>query len=519
MEKVEMGKIEMQKEKKNFFGKFLSAIEKAGNKLPDPVVLFMILGGIVIVLSAIISSTGVSVVHPSTQETITVVNLMSKEGFRKILSEVVRNFQGFPALGLVLVVMFGAGVAEKSGLMEMAMRNSVAKVPSKLVTAVILLAGILANAAGDAGNIVLPPLAAVIFLAVGRHPLAGIFAAYAGVTGGFAANFMINMSDIIAASFTIPAAQVINPIYNNTPAMNYYFIIASTLLILAAGVFVTEKIVEPRLGKYEGEHQETASTTLSDVQKKGLKLAGISALVLIAIVLGLSLGNDPFMADAESGSVLAFKSPLMQGIVPLITLLFFVPGVVYGKVTGVIKNHRDVVSMMSKSVGEMGGYILLAFMASQFLAFFNWSNMGILTSVKGAEFLRNAGITGGGLIIGFILITCLLNLLIGSASAKWAIMAPIFIPMFMLLGYDPALTQMAFRIGDSITNTITPLSPYFPIVIAFAKKYDKDAGMGTIMANMTPYTIVFGIVWTILLLVFMFLNLPLGPGGGIFYIQ
>lgn len=504
--------------KKGFLGKFLNAVERIGNKLPDPVVIFLILSGLVIIISAIVSSSGVTAIHPGTKEQVTVINLLSKEGFRKILSGLVNNFQGYPALGAVLVAMLGVGIADKSGLMETAMRQSVAKVPSKLVTAVIIFAGILANAAGEAGNVVLPPLAAIVFMAVGRHPLAGIFAAYAGVTGGFAANIMINMSDVIASSFTIPAAQMIDATYTGTPAMNYYFIIISSILLMITGVFVTEKIIEPRLGKYNSNNSEDKGQQISNLQEKGLKGAGLALLGLVVLLLIFSIGKDALLADPETGTITASSSPLMMGIVPIIAIIFMVPAIVYGKISGTIKNNKDVINMMSKSMGEMGSYIVLAFMASQFLALFTWSNMGILTAVKGAEFLESMNIGGIGLIIGFILVATLINILIGSASAKWAIMAPIFVPMFMLLGYDPAFTQMAYRIGDSITNTITPLSPYFPILLAFVKRYDKDAGVGTIMANMTPYAIIFGIAWTILLIIFMLLNLPLGPGGGIFYL-
>jgi aminobenzoyl-glutamate transport protein len=353
---------------------------------------------------------------------------------------------------------------------------------------------------------------------IGRHPLVGMYAAYAGVAGGFAANVMVNMSDVLAASFTIPAAQVIDPNYQGTPAMNLYFIMASVVFLVIAGAWVTEKIIAPRFEKYEPDEElkeEIEATSENEI--KGLKWAGIVFGLMLLLVVALSIGENAFMKDSSTGSILAYQAPLMQGIIPLITIIFFVPGVVYGKITGSIKNDKDVAKMMGESMKEMGPYIVLAFVASQFLAYFTWSNIGIVLSVKGAETLKAAGLTGIGLILGFIVISSLINIFVGSASAKWAIMAPIFVPMFMLLEFDPALTQMAYRIGDSITNPLTPLLPYFPILLGFAKKYDKNVGMGTMISNMLPYSVTFGIMWTIILIVFILLNLPLGPGGGIYY--
>jgi len=500
--------------------RILNKIQKAGNALPDPVTIFLLISFAVLLISWWASKAGVSVVHPSTQETVSVVNLMTREGLQKAFTSIVKNFQGFPPLGLVLVVMLGAGVAEKSGLIAAAMRHSIAKIPAKMVSVAIIAIGVVANAFGDAGLIVLPPLAALVFLMIGRHPLVGMYAAYAGVAGGFAANIMVNMSDVLAASFTIPAAQVIDPNYQGTPAMNLYFIMVSTVFLIIIGAWVTEKIIAPRFETYVPDESLKAEIdATSDKEKKGLTWAGITFGALLLIVVALSVGDNAFMADPETGSLLAYTSPLMQGIVPLITIIFFIPGIVYGKVTGSIKNDKDAAKMMGDAMKEMGPYIVLAFAASQFLAFFTWSNLGVVLSVKGADTLRAAGLTGIGLIIGFIIISSLINIFVGSASAKWAIMAPIFVPMFMLLGFDPALSQMAYRIGDSITNPLTPLLPYFPILLGFARKYDKNVGMGTMISNMLPYSVAFGIMWTILLIIFFVFKLPLGPGGNIYYIM
>ncbi|MCY6483134.1 AbgT family transporter [Clostridium aestuarii] len=505
------------KPKNSRFERFLNRVEIIGNKMADPVTLFFYLCIIVLILSWICASAKVAVVHPLTKETVPAVSLLTKANLQKILMNLVNNFEGFPPLGLVLVIMIGVGVAEKSGMMQAAMEHTIAKAPKRMITAIIILAGILANGAGDAGFIVLPPLAAIVFLGIGRHPLVGMFAAFAGVSGGFAANFIVNMSDVLAASFTIPAAQMMDANYRGTPAMNYYFIIVSTIFLLIAGVYVTEKIVAPRLGEYTGVVEQEERKELSPQEVKALKYAGLSLVILIIVIIGLSIGKEAFLKDSKTYSLLAYKSPLMQGIVPILTVVFLIPGYIYGKMTGSIKSDKDAIGMMGKSMSDMGPYIVLAFMAAQFLAFFKWSNLGVIMSVKGAEFLKNIGATGPVLIIGFIILAGVINLFVGSASAKWAIMAPIFVPMFLILGYDPALTQAAYRIGDSITNCISPLFPYFPILVAFAKKYDKKAGLGTMISNMLPYSIVFFVCWAILLVIFIVFNIPLGPGGGIYY--
>jgi len=507
-----------ENKKVGLLDKTLNWVERVGNKLPDPVTIFFILCGVILILSAIIASQDVSAIHPSTGEKIVAINLLSKEQLKIFLGSVVSNFQSFAPLGLVLVTMLGAGIAEKTGLMEVLMKQSINKVPKKLVTGTIIFVGIVANAAADAGFIVLPPLAALVFIGIGRHPLIGMFAGYAGVAAGFSANLMVSMIDVLLAGFTGQSAQMVDSNYVANPAFNLYFLAASAVILTILGVIVTEKYVAPRFGKYEGIGEDTStSKEVTPLQAKDLKYALYSLLVVVIIIVLLSVGNDAFLRDSETGSLLSNNSTLMKGIVPIITAIFLVPGFVYGKVTKSIKNDKDLVSMMGSSMSDMGMYIVLAFAAGQFLYLFNASNLGTILSIKGAQWLQNAGMTGKGLIVAFVLFSAFINIFIGSASAKWAIMAPIFVPMFLLLGYDPALTQVAYRIGDSITNPLSPLFPYFPVLLAFAKKYDKNIGMGTIIANMIPYSAVFAIAWIILLLVFMIFNIPLGPGGAIFY--
>lgn len=508
------------KAKVTIFNRFLNMIEVVGNKLPNPVSIFFMLCGIIMILSVILSANNVAVENPSTQEIVSVVNLFSIESLKTILNSVVGNFQSFPPLGLVLVVMIGAGLAEKSKFMETALKLSVVKVPNKLLTVMIFFVGIIANAAGDAGFIVLPPLAAIVYISVGRHPFVGIFAAFAGCAAGFAANIMVSMSDILLYGFTIPAAQTINPDYSATPAMNLYFLIASTVVLVIAGTWVTERIIAPRFENEDlTQFSEDNDEFVSEEESKAVFKAVISLLVYLFILVLLAiipLGADgvPFLAamdDAGKISVLLPAAPLMKGIVPIITLSFFIPGLVYGVSVKTIKNDHDAIRMIGSSLAEMGPYILLAFAASQFIALFTQSNLGIVIAVSGANILNELDMPAPLLMVCFILFSAFLNLFIGSASAKWAMLAPIFIPMFLLLDYEPALTQMAYRIGDSISNPISPLFPYFPILLGFLAKYKKDVGVGTIISNMIPYSLVFGVVWSALLIIFMVFGIPLGP--------
>lgn len=506
---------------KDLLQRFLGTLETAGNKLPDPVTLFFVLCVAIIFISHFIASMGVSVVHPSTHKVVNAVSLLTRENLQQVLGKVVANFQGFPPLGLVLVTMIGVGVAERTGLMESAMKQSLTKVSPRVVTLLIILIGICANAAGDAGFIVLPPLAASIYMALGRHPLAGMFVAYGSIAAGFSANLIVNMLDVLITGFTIPAAQVVDPNYNASPAMNFYFLFASTFVLTIVGYFVNEKIVEPRLGTFDASESLVTSDSLNEAitekESRGLRNALITLVIYVAIVIALCIGDNPFMADPATKMILNFKSTLMQGMVPLVLLMFLIPGLAYGLTTGSIKNDKDVVRMMGESMSSMGSYIVLAFIAAQFLAYFNWSNLGLIIAVKGAEFLTTAGFTGVALILAFTVLSAFVNLFIGSGSAKWAIMAPVFVPMFLLVGYDPALTQIAYRIGDSLTNPISPLFPYFPVLVAFAQRYVPKCGIGTIIANMLPYTVAFAIIWSIILTGFIVFNLPLGPDGGIYY--
>ena len=506
--------------KRGLFNKFLDVIEVVGNKLPHPVTLFVIFSLAVIVISALAAKAGVQVefdrINPATGETtrdtVLAISLLTKAGIRQIFADAVKNFTGFAPLGTVLVAMLGVGVAEGTGLVQAALRKLVLSTPKRLITAVVVLAGVLSNVASDAGYVVLVPLGALIFLSFKRHPIAGLAAAFAGVSGGFSANLMISTLDPLLGGISQQAAQMYSPGYVVEPTANIYFMIASTFLITIIGTFVTEKIVEPRLGKYEGD-SAVEIDQISAKESKGLVWALISLLTYVAILLFLTVPEGAIL-KSDAGKILS-GSAFMAGLVPIIAGMFLIPGVAYGIAAGSVKNDKDVASFMGKAMSSMGGYLVLAFVASQFVAYFGWSHLGTILAVKGANFLEATGMTGLPMLVGFILVSGFINLFIGSASAKWAIMAPVFVPMLMAVGYSPEFTQLAYRIGDSTTNIITPLMSYFAVIVAFATKYDKKAGIGSIISVMVPYSLMFLLSWTVLFILWFVFKLPIGPGASI----
>ena len=488
-------------------------IEKVGNKLPDPITLFFYLSVAVIVISAIANLTNLSAVNPTTKETIEAVSLLTPDGIRKIVTKTVSNFVNFPPLGTVLVAMLGVGVAESTGLISALLRQVVLVAPAKFITPVIVFCGVMSNIASDAGYVVLTPLAALIFLAYKRHPIAGLAAGFAGVSGGFSANLLITSADPLLAGITESSAQLINPEYTVNPTVNYYFMAVSTLLITLVGWYITDKIVEPRLGKYNGKINSEKMENLTNTEQKGLRWAGYSLLAFVGFLLILILPPEGILRDPETLTII--PSPFFQGIVPIIMLGFIIPGIAYGKGAGTIKSDKDIVKGMSQAMSIMGYYIALSFFAAQFVAYFNWTNLGIILAINGANFLKATGFTGLPLLISFIIVSGLINLFFASASSKWTMIAPIFVPMLMLVGYSPEFTQMAYRIGDSTTNIITPLMGYFPIIVAFAQRYDKNTGMGTLIATMLPYSLAFLLSWSALFIFWFIFGIPIGPGATI----
>ena len=496
--------------------RMLNWTERAGNALPHPATLFALFALAALILSAVGYALGWEVIHPGTKEFVRPVNLLSHDGIHRILLEMVDNFTGFAPLGIVLVAMLGIGIAEQSGLINAVIRMLVLNSPKRLLTFVIVFAGILSNVASDVGYVLLIPLAGVIFLAVGRHPIAGMAAAFAGVSGGFSANLVLGTVDPLLAGLSQEAARILDTSYEVNPTANYFFMVASTFVIAFTGTFVTERIVEPRLGEYSGQTEEKDKSfeKLSIIEKKGLLITSLVLIAIIAITLIGIIPEDGFFRGSD-GELLS--SPLIQGVVAMLFVTAGAMGLAYGFTTGTFKTDTDVANAMAISMKTMATYLVLVFFAAQFVAYFKWSNLGIILAVKGASLLMSADIGLIPLMILFILLAAAINMLMGSASAKWAILAPIFIPMFMIMGYSPELSQVVYRIGDSVTNVISPMMSFFFLIIAFVQKYDPKAGIGTIIAAMVPYSISFLVVWILLLVVWLTLDIPLGPGAGILY--
>ncbi|MFC1724889.1 AbgT family transporter [candidate division KSB1 bacterium] len=507
----------MSKDKKpkiSFFNRFLRSVERTGNALPHPATIFAIFSLSVVLLSGLAEFLGWQAVHPATREIVEPVNLLTKDGLHRILLGMVKNFTDFAPLGIVLVAMLGIGVSESSGLISAIIRLMVISSPRKLLTMILVFSGVMSNVGSDVGYVLLIPLAGIIFLAVGRHPIAGMAAAFAGVSGGFSANLILGTIDPLLAGLSEEASHIVDMNYTVNPTANYYFMFVSTFLVTFAGTWVTEKIVEPRLGNYEGGEKEKSMDNLTHKEKKGLWFALIMFLIILFIVLIGILPSSGFLRTDDGGIL---QSPLIKGVVALLFLTAGFMGLAYGFGSGTFKNDADVIKGMSKSMQSMGLYIVIVFFAAQFVSYFKWSNLGEIIAIKGANILSASGLGVIPLMILFIILAASINMLMGSASAKWALIAPIFIPMFMFLGYSPELTQAVYRIGDSITNLISPMMSFFALIIAFIQIYDSKAGIGTVIATMLPYSIVFFFLWTLLLVAWILLGLPLGPGSELYY--
>ena len=499
--------------------RFLNVVERGGNALPHPAVLFALLALFVIVMSWVASLADMSVVHPTTGAVITPVNLMSIEGLHRILTSLVTNFTSFAPLGTVLVALIGIGVAEHSGLIATGLRSLVLAAPRHLLTPIVVFAGILSNMASEVGYVLLVPLAGLIFQAAGRHPILGMAAGFAGVSGGYSANLLIGTIDPLLAGLSQEAAHIVDPAYTVSVVANWYFMIVSTPMLTLLGWFVTEKLLAPRFAGYEareGDADDSMTRPLGDAERRGLRYAGWATLALSLLVLWSALpqGSIPgagFMRDPVSGDLL--HSPLLKGVVALIFLFGVVAGIAYGIGAGTMRTSGDVIKGMDQSMSTLGGYMVLCFFAAQFVAFFNWTQLGLVFAVNGAQGLEALGLPAVPLFVSFILLTAVVNIFMGSASAKWALMAPVFVPMFMLLGYSPELTQVAYRVGDSVTNIISPMMSYFALIIAFFQRYEPKAGIGTLVATMLPYSVVFLLGWSVMFAAWLAFGFPIGPGA------
>ncbi|RLT98052.1 AbgT family transporter [Ketobacter sp.] len=490
---------------------FLSYVETLGNRLPHPTTLFIWFCLLVLVLSWLLSLLGSSAVHPVNGSTVTVTNLLSQEGLHRILTHTVTNFTQFAPVGTVLIAMLGLGIAEKSGLLGALLNRMVAKAGGRALSAIVVFAGVMSSLAADAGYVVLIPLAGIVFASAGKHPLAGMAAAFAGVSGGYSANLLIGPIDAVLAGISTEAAQLIEPERQVSMLGNYYFIVASTFLITALGTLITEKVTLPALPAWQAAPAAPPTTEASSAQAQGLRNAG---LVLLACLVLIALGLAPEQGLLRSAEGSISQSPLMKGIVTVISLVAALCGVVYGRSVRRYRNKGSVIQDMEDTLATMASYLVLMFFAAQFVNYFGWSNMGMVLAIKGANWLHALSLPPVFLLSIFILMAAFINLLVGSASAKWSLLAPVFIPMFLLLGIAPESVQAAYRVGDSSTNIITPLMPYFGVVVAFMQRYQKDLGVGTIMSLMLPYSMAFLLGWSLVFALWVGFGIPLGPAAG-----
>ena len=490
----------------------LAAVERIGNKLPDPAVLFIALLFIVWLLSWALSGISFDLIDPRNGEQLIVSNQLSGAAMTAFLSAMVTNFSHFHPVGVVLVAMLGIGVAEHTGFISAGLRAMMAVTAKWLVTPMVILVGIVSHTAVDAGYVLVIPLGGIIFYAAGRHPLAGIAAAFAGVSGGFSANFVPSALDPMLQGISQAGAQILDPSVVLNPLNNYFFTTASSLLIVGLGWVLTDKVVEPRLmaNELDGDLEDMPTMEpLTDSERKGLRAALLSMLIGI-ILLIVTAWPETSAWRSPDGALTSGRAPLMQSIVSLIFLLFVTPGIVYGYAAGTIKSSRNIIEGMTKAMTGMGYYLVIMFFIAQFIYSFGQSNLGVLMALQGAAALKAMAMPAAITIAGIVFLTGFINLFVGSASAKWALLAPIFVPMLMTLGISPDLAQAAYRVGDSSTNIITPLMPYFPLVVVFCQRYVKTTGIGTVTAMMLPYSVTFIVIWTIFLIIYWALGFPLG---------
>ena len=505
----------------------LGWIEKTGNRLPDPVFIFFYLIIALIIVSVVAAIAGYSAPHP-TQKTpsgspliISAISLLSADNIQKLWVDMPKTFTHFHPLGYVLVVMLGAGVAERTGLFATAMRAGVRNAPKFLLTPMVALVAMIGNLAADAAYVVLIPLAGVLFAAAGRHPIAGIGAAFAGVSGGFSANLLPGQLDALLFGITEAAAEAIAPAWDANIAGNWYFIAGMTLIFLPVIWFVTDVIIEPRMGKYvpegsSGKMIEDGDKPLTPEQKKGLRRALYASIIVCLAWVAFTVGPGTPLID-ETARPEAQLSPFYRSLVAGFLVLFLAAGWAYGAAAGTVKDHRDIVEMMTGAMADLAYYLVLAFAAAHFVAMFAWSNLGLIFAVQGADAIQNSGLSMPLTLGMLVLLTGVINLFVGSASAKWALLAPVMVPMLMLLNVSPEMTTAAYRVGDSATNIITPLMVYFPLILTFCQRWKPDFGLGSLTATMIPYSFFLMVFGLAMVIGWVYFGLPLGPGSGIDY--
>ncbi|WP_455811407.1 p-aminobenzoyl-glutamate transporter [Pseudomonas graminis] len=490
-------------------GKIFYWIERIGNKIPNPFLLFVYLIAVLMISTALLSWFGVAVKNPASGKMVEVKNLLSVAGIQWILPNIIKNFSGFAPLGSILALMIGAGLAEKTGLLQALMNKMASFVSARYASYMVLFIAFFSHISSDAALVVMPPLGALMFIAVGRHPVAGLLAAIAGVASGFTANLLIVTTDVLLSGISSEAAKAVSDTVHVSVIDNWFFMASSVIVLTIAGGLLTDKFVEPRLPAWQGNSEEKLSS-LTPLQNRGLLMSGLAAVVFIALVALMVVPEGAMLRNPGSGSII--PSPFIQGIVPLIILFFFVVAITYGVATRQITRPDDVPALLIEPMKSMAGFIVMVFPLAQFVAMFNWSNMGTFMAVGLTDVLEQMSMTGAPAFIGLMFLSAFLCMFIASGSAIWSILAPIFVPMFMLLGFHPAFAQMIFRIADSAVLPLSPMSPFLPLFLGFLQRYRKDAQLGTYYTLIMPYPLVFFAVWIALLLVWYALGLPIGPG-------
>ncbi|GAA3898593.1 MULTISPECIES: p-aminobenzoyl-glutamate transporter [Gibbsiella] len=484
-------------------------VERIGNKIPNPFLLFVYLIIILMLATALFSWLGVVVKNPANGAQIQVKNLLSVEGIQWIFPNIIHNFSSFAPLGAILALVIGAGLAEKVGLLQALMYKMASYVNARYASYMVLFIAFFSHISSDAALVVMPPLGALIFLAVGRNPIAGLLAAIAGVASGFTANLLIVTTDVLLSGISTEAAKAVDGALHVSVIDNWYFMATSVIVLTIAGALLTDKVIEPRLPAWEGGAEDKIEA-LTPLQNRGLMMSGIAALIFIAAIAALVVPESAPLRDPKTGSII--PSPFIKGIVPIIILFFFAVAITYGVVTKQIRRADDVPNLLIDPMKNMAGFIVMVFPLSQFVAFFNWSNMGKFMAIGLTDMLEAAGMSGAPAFLGLMFLSAFLCMFIASGSAIWSILAPIFVPMFILLGFHPAFAQMIFRIADSSVLPLAPMSPFLPLFLGFLQRYRKDAQLGTYYMLIIPYPLVFFSVWILLLLAWYALGLPIGPG-------
>ena len=491
-------------------GRLLRGIERAGNALPHPFFLFLILAGVVAVGSTVAAALGAETTMPSTGETVAVKGILTAEGAAYVVTSTIENFVTFPPLGLIVTVMLGIGVAERLGLLKAAMRGAVLAAPRWSVTFVVVVVSLMGNLASDSAMVILPPLAAAAFLAAGRHPLAGFAASYAAVVAGFSANVIPAGTDVLLSGITTSAAQIVDPEATVSPLANYYFMATSTLVLAVVITVTCQRYVEPRLSPYQGDAATgDESSPLTREERRGVRVAAVAVLAyLVLLAVALLVPGSPL--QGEGGAIL--RSPFMTGLPVFLLLLFLVGGIAYGLAAGTLTRAVQVPEHMVSAVRDLVPFIVVIFAAAQAIAWFTWSQLGLLIATAGAEVMDSAGLGGVGGLVAFSVVAIVPALLLASGSALWTLLAPIFVPMFMLSGVDPAYVQAAFRITDSATNPLVPMNPMLPVVLGLMQRWEPRGGLGTLFSLVIPFTVVIWVVWLLLFVAWGLLGLPVGPG-------